>query len=624
MNDENIEVLNKNLEILEGNSLPIIENLSGADYVSFILKYIPSLPGVYRMISKNNEILYVGKAKNLRNRLESYSRPETKTRRIQKMISLIHHIEIVETKTEAEAFLLENDLIKKLKPHFNILLRDDKTYPYLLLSIDEEWPQLIKYRGNKRDGGKFFGPYSSGDALNETLVALQKAFLLRSCSNNVFKNRTRACLLYQIKRCCGPCVGNIDKINYNSLVSDVADFMQGKSIAIQKKLENKMNLASENLNYEEAAVYRDRIRALNKIQQQSKDLDGVDNADVIVAVVEYNLAAVQMLFYRDGRGCGSSIFFPIQTEEQTPSEILAAFIGQFYQKHNVPKEIIINEQLEDKELIETVLHTKITDKCKSSKKRILERAILNANDALKQKKREIAEKNSIFDDFQNLLNLENIQRIEIYDNSHIQGTNAVGAMVVATRDGLDRKSYRKYNIIGENYTPGDDFAMMHEVLTRRFKRGLKENLLPDVVLIDGGEQQLKEALLVLEELSINNVIAVGVAKGVDRNAGKETLYFKDRAPLNLDFDNPVLHFIQRLRDEAHRFVITTHRNKRNKSTLISSLDDIKGIGDKRKKALLEHFGSAVALRSVSAEEISKIPGISLDLAKEILLRLVKR
>lgn len=604
--------------LVEENVFESAKKLTGANYVKSKLPFFPTSPGVYRMISETGKVLYVGKAKNLRNRLDSYAHPERKPVRIQRMIFQIDHIELIETATEAEAFLLENDLIKKLKPYYNILLKDDKTFPHLLLTTKDEWPQLIKHRGGQNIKGEYFGPYASATAVNETLAILQKAFLLRSCADHVFQNRSRPCLLHQIKRCCAPCANKISKEDYQKLVDDVLDFMHGKSSKIQENLMIEMNEASEQLNYEKAAVLRDRIRALNQIQSQSMDLGGIENGDVVAVYQDAGQCSVVVFFYRNGRGCGSYASFPEQTEDQTDGEILKAFLGQFYIHHQVPKEILVNTEFDELELVGQAFRTKISAHGRGAKKRLVDRAVLNAKEALLQKRMQGMVRADLLEQLRQLVGASNpLKRIETYDNSHIQGTNAVGAMIVATPSGFDKKSYRKYNIVGIGYTPGDDFQMMDEVLTRRLKRGLVEGNLPDLILIDGGMIQLQIALNVLDRLQIKSIIAVGVAKGEDRNAGKETLYFKDKLPLNLEFDNPVLHYIQRLRDEAHRFVITTHRAKRNKSTLVSALDEIKGIGGKRKKALLTHFGSVQAIKSVSWEEISKVAGISEVLAKQI-------
>lgn len=600
------------------------QTLKGAAYVAARLPFFPECPGVYRMLNGQGKVLYVGKAKNLRRRLENYAHPERTCMRIQRMISEIKRIEIIETKTEAEAFLLENDLIKKLKPYYNILLKDDKTFPHILITTKDDWPQMLKHRGARTKKGEYFGPFASAQTVNETLAVLQKAFLLRSCTDNVFYHRTRPCLLHQIKRCSAPCAGKISKEEYLSSVKQVCDFMRNKNTQVQEELAAKMERASETLCYEKAAVYRDRIRALNQIQSQSSDLDGIADCDIAAVFTDKGQSCVQMFFYRGGRSCGNYASFLSQTAEQTDGEILQAFIGQFYMTHAVPNEILVSVSLPEQDIVAQALsdkaeHTvRIADNVRANRRRLVERAVMNAKEALLRKRMEGASRADLLERLQELAGLKTpVRRVETYDNSHIQGAHAVGAMVVATPEGFEKKSYRKFNISWDSFTPGDDFGMMREVLTRRFKRGLEENNLPDIILIDGGAIQLKIALEVLKELNVPDVIAIGVAKGEDRNAGKETLHFADKPPLNLEFDNPLLHYIQRLRDEAHRFVISTHRIKRRNDTLVSVLDSIGGIGAKRKKALLRHFGSVKAIKAVGAEEIAKVEGISPTLARRI-------
>ncbi len=598
--------------------------LTGAAYVAAHLRFFPERPGVYRMLDAAGKVLYVGKAKVLRRRLENYAHPERTCMRIQRMISQIDRIEIIETTTEAEAFLLENDLIKRLKPYYNILLKDDKTFPHILITTRDEWPQVMKHRGARTKKGEYFGPFASVLAVNETLAVLQKVFLLRSCTDNVFYHRTRPCLLHQIKRCCAPCAGMIAREDYMRLVDEACAFMRNKSTKVQERLAVQMEQASAEMRYEQAAVLRDRIRALNQIQMQSSDLDGIADCDVAAIYTDKEQSCVQVFFYRGGRSCGNFAAFPAQTSGRTDGEVLQAFLGQFYMTHTPPREILLSTALPDADVVAQAFGAKsgaavkLTDNARGNRKRLVDRALMNAKEALIRRRCEGAARAELLEELRELLHINHpIERVETYDNSHIQGTSAVGAMVVATPDGFDKKSYRKFNISWDTFTPGDDFGMMREVLTRRFKRGLAEHNLPDVVFIDGGEIQLRVALEVLKELNVPDVVAVGVAKGVDRNAGKETLHFADRPPLHLEFDNPLLHYIQRLRDEAHRFAIGTHRIKRRNDTLVSALDGIAGIGAKRKKALLQHFGSVRAIKAVSADEIAKVDGISPTLAKQI-------
>ncbi len=600
------------------------ETLKGAEYVASRLKFFPERPGVYRMLTAQGKVLYVGKAKNLRRRLDAYAHPERRPVRIQRMISQIEHIEIIETKNEAEAFLLENDLIKRLKPYYNILLKDDKTFPHILITTHDEWPQILKHRGARTKKGEYFGPFASVGAVNETLTILEKAFLLRSCTDNVFYHRTRPCLLHQIKRCCAPCADKIDKDSYKALVDEACAFMQNKSTKIQERLAQKMQEASDATDYETAAVYRDRIRALNQVQSQGSELDGIKDCDAVAVYSDKSETCIEVFFFRGGRSCGNYAYFPSSTEGRNDAEILQAFIGQFYMSHDIPHEIITSLPLPDEQIVAQALSEKagrkvsMTSCVRGNKKRLLAMACANAKEALIRRRVEFSARAELLEELRAFIGIPlPLQRIEVYDNSHIQGAHAVGAMIVATPDGFDKKSYRKFNIKALDYTPGDDYGMMREVLTRRFKRGLNENNLPDLILIDGGMNQLNVALEVLKELGVTGVTAVGVAKGEDRNAGKETLYFADREPVNLDFDNPLLHYIQRLRDESHRFVIGSHRIKRTNDTLISVLDEISGIGPKRKRALLQQFGSVKALKEASVDEIANVEGISLLTAKQI-------
>ena len=588
------------------------------------IRVAPESPGVYRMISEYDEVLYVGKAKNIKKRITSYSHIDKLPVRLKQMVAQIARMEFIIVENEARALLVENELIKKFKPRYNILLKDDKTFPHLMIDIQSAYPCLRKYRGQRHDKNKYFGPFASVGAVNSVIDVLQKAFLLRSCTDNVFYHRTRPCLLHQIKRCAAPCAGKIDREEYLSLVREACAFMHNKSTKVQSELAAKMEQASAEMRYEEAAVLRDRIRALNQIQSQSSDLDGISDCDVMAIYTDKEQSCVQVFFYRGGRSCGNYASFPSQTAGQSDGEILQAFIGQFYMTHSLPREILLSAALPEQDVVAQALSeraggsVKLSDKTRANRRRLVDRAVLNAKEALMRKRLEGSARAELLEQLRELLGLENpISRVETYDNSHIQGSHAIGAMVVATPDGFDKKSYRKFNISWDTFTPGDDFGMMREVLTRRFKRGLAENNLPDVILIDGGEIQLRVALDVLKELKVPNVTAVGVAKGVDRNAGKETLHFADRPPLNLEFDNPLLHYIQRLRDEAHRFAIGTHRIKRRNDTLVSALDSIAGIGSKRKKALLHHFGSVRAIKAVSAEEIAKVEGISPTLANQI-------
>ena len=601
-----------------------LQQLTGAAYVREKLKLFPERPGVYRMSDAAKKILYVGKAKNLKKRLENYAFPERCCMRIQKMIAQIDCIEIIETQTEAEAFLLENDLIKRLKPHYNILLKDDKTFPHILITTKDEWPQILKHRGARKRKGAYFGPFASASAVNETLTVLQKAFLLRTCTDNTFRNRTRPCLLYQIKRCSGPCAGLIAKDDYRNLAREAFDFMKNKSDKIQKKLTAEMEDASRLTLYEKAAVLRDRIKALNQIQRQSMDADGIEDCDVFGVSIHEDRTCVQVLFFRAGRNCGSFSYFVNPMPDEAPEDVFYAFIGQFYQTHTIPKEVLTHVPLSNYGEVARALSEKagfsvrIASNVRGARKQLTQRAALNAAESFARWETSFVMRAHLLDELQAFLKLDTpVNRVEAYDNSHIQGTNMVGVMIAANRDGFDKKSYRRFNIDASTITPGDDCAMMREVLTRRFKRGLAENDLPDVVFIDGGKTQLATALDVLESLRITSVTAVGVAKGEDRNAGKETLFFKNRPPVNLEFDNALLHYIQRLRDESHRFAVGSHRIKRKNAFLTSRLDGIEGVGPKKKKALLRAFGSARAVGEASVGELCRVEGISKALAEKI-------
>lgn len=600
-----------------------LQRLSGAAYVREKLALIPNCAGVYRMLSADKKVLYVGKAKNLRKRLENYASPERCCVRIRKMIAQIDSIEIIETATESDAFLLENDLIKRLKPKYNILLKDDKTFPHILMTIKDDYPQILKHRGARKIKGAYFGPFASGTAVNETLTVLQKAFLLRTCTDAVFKNRTRPCLLYQIKRCSAPCAHMISKEDYQALAAQAHAFMKDKSDDVQKRLAREMEEESRRMNYEKAAVLRDRIKALNFIQRQSMDLDGIEDCDVFGIYRENERACVQVLLFRASRNCGSYAYF-VETAGETDEEVFYAFVGQFYQSRLIPKEILTNVPLTDCAAVTQALSqqaqasVRIASNVRGARKKLTERAAFNAKDSFTRWKTAQTMREDLLDELQDFLNLDKpVERVEAYDNSHIQGTSAVGVMIAANRDGFDKKSYRRFNIDSTKVTPGDDYAMMNEVLTRRFKRGLAENNLPDVVFIDGGKNQLAVALNVLDALGVTSVCAVGVAKGEDRNAGRETLFFKDRPPVNLDFDNPLLHYIQRLRDESHRFAVGSHRIKRKNAMLQSSLDDVEGIGAVKKKALLRYFGSVRAVKEASVDELTRVDGINTALAEKI-------
>ncbi len=622
---------------------PEIPVPQGVEVIEQYLKTLPSKPGVYRMLGDGGKVLYVGKAKNLKKRVASYTKPERQSVRIRRMVALTLSMEFVTTHTEAEALLLESNLIKKLAPRYNILLRDDKSFPEILLTSAHDFPRVLKHRGAHKEKGEYFGPFASVWAVNETLTVLQRAFLLRTCTDNIFANRTRPCLLYQIKRCSGPCVeGKIDQGDYNQLVEEARQFLRGKSQDIQKRLAEQMQIASDDMEYEKAAEYRDRIRALTRVQQhQDINSGNVQEADVVALYEKNGLNCIQVFFFRGGRNFGNRAYFPTQAKGEDAPQVLEAFLGQFYAAHRPPREVLLSHSIPNTELVGDALAVRAERKVKLSRPTRGDRAALvahakdNARDALARRSAEHATQEKMLEDMAGLFDLDHPpQRIEVYDNSHVSGTNAVGAMIVAGPEGFRKNAYRKFNIRGasnaeagpDGFEPGDDYAMMREVLTRRFKRALKdveENEgqrgadWPDLLLIDGGRGQLGVALEVLETLEIDGVTVAGVAKGPDRNAGREQIYLPGQAPKQLHERDPVLYFIQRLRDEAHRFAIGTHRGRRSKAQTHSKLDDIPSIGAKRKKALLHHFGSAKAVEEAGLVDLEAVEGISTSIAKQI-------
>ena len=615
----------------------------GVEVVEQHLKTLPAKPGVYRMLGEGGKVLYVGKAKNLKKRVASYTKPERQTIRIRRMVAQTRSMEFVTTHTEAEALLLESNLIKKLAPRYNILLRDDKSFPEILVTSAHEFPRVLKHRGARKVTGEYFGPFASVWAVNETLTVLQRAFLLRTCTDNVFANRTRPCLLFQIKRCSGPCVeGKIDQADYGELVDEARQFLQGKSQDIQKRLAGLMQTASDDMEYEKAAEYRDRIRALTRIQQhQDINPGNVQDADVVALHQKNGLNCVQVFFFRGGRNFGNRAYFPTQAKGEEAPEVLEAFLGQFYAQHRPPREILLSHTIPNTELVADALAVRAERKVKLSRPTRGDRANLvshakdNARDALARRSAEYATQEKMLEDMAGLFDLEHPpSRIEVYDNSHVSGTNAVGAMIVAGPEGFRKNAYRKFNIRGASnteageggYAPGDDFAMMKEVLPRRFKKALKDaeeaggergGDWPDLLLIDGGKGQLGAVLEVLDNLGVEGVTVAGVSKGPDRNAGREQIHLPGQPVKHLHERDPILYFIQRLRDEAHRFAIGTHRAKRSKAQSHSKLDDIPSIGAKRKKALLHHFGSAKAVEEAGLVDLEAVDGISKSIAKQI-------
>jgi excinuclease ABC subunit C len=602
----------------------------GMRVIAEFVHTLPRKPGVYRMIAADGEVLYVGKARSLRNRVAAYTQPTRLENRLMRMVSSTRSMEFVVTDSEAEALLLENNLIKRFRPRFNVLLRDDKSFPYIVIRRDTEWPQLAKHRGTREPQNEYFGPFASATAVNRTLYALQRAFPLRSCSDGVFSTRTRPCLQYQIKRCTAPCVGRIDKPEYGSIVDEVRGFLGGRNREVQQSLSTRMETASADLQFEQAAVLRDRIRALAHIQShQSISLPSIDEADIFAAHAEGGQVCVQVFFLRAGQNLGNRAYFPSHTRDLDEGAVLAAFIGQFYEARTAPKLVLVSHEVAEADLLETALalsaghKVEIRNPKRGDQKDVLDQAVTNAREALARRMAERGTQRQLLEGVARVLGLDSTpERIEVYDNSHIQGSAPIGAMIVAGPDGFVKNSYRKFNIKSEG-AAGDDFAMMREVMSRRFGRALKENPerndehWPDLVLIDGGQGQLEATRQVLSELGLEDIATVGIAKGPDRDAGRERFFVPGRAPFSLEPRDPVLYFLQRLRDEAHRFAIGTHRTRRAGEITRSALDEVPGIGATRKRALLHHFGSARAVGAATLEDIKAVPGISDALARKI-------
>ena len=599
----------------------------GKEVIKKELPLIPKLPGVYRMLNSKNEILYVGKAKNLPNRLKSYLSEKNHIIRTERMLSQTKKIEITTTANESEALLLEANLIKKHKPKFNILLIDDKSFPFIFIGNKEKWPQIKRHRGKKDREGFFFGPFASAGSANWTIKMIQKIFHLRVCDDTVFKNRERPCILYQIKRCSGPCVGYIKEGDYKQTVEDAIEFVSGKSRKIQKNLSNQMEKASEELDFEKAAILRDRIKSLNIIQSSQRVNEAnLIEADVIAGYKESGKTCIQVFFYRSKQNWGNQAFFPKHDPDENISNILNSFIIQFYENKSVPSSIILSEEIKEKILIQKTLSQKenkqisISVAKKGSKLKVITQAIKNAKDSLNRKLYESQNNRELFDEVAKKFNLEtNINLIEVYDNSHIQGTNSVGALIAYGDEGFIKKRYRKFNIkIKKNEQ--DDYGMMKEVLNRRFKRAIqeKDNYLsfPDLVLIDGGKGQYSSARETLNELGLHDLPIVAIAKGKYRNSGNETFFHNGR-DFKFQKNDPTLFFLQRIRDESHRFAISAHRAKRKKGISKSLLDQIEGIGSIRKRALLNHFGSARGVESASLDEIKTVEGVEEKVAKKI-------
>ncbi|MDX3927244.1 MAG: excinuclease ABC subunit UvrC [Shinella sp.] len=627
---------NENVDVPSG--------LSGAELIQALVKRLPNSPGVYRMFNEAGDVLYVGKARSLKKRVTNYAQGRGHSNRITRMIRETTNMEFVTTRTETEALLLEANLIKRLRPRFNVLLRDDKSFPYILVTADTRAPAIFKHRGARSRKGDYFGPFASAGAVGRTINSLQRAFLLRTCTDSVFESRTRPCLLYQIKRCSGPCTGEISDEGYAELVREAKDFLSGRSQNVKAQIAGAMNEAAEELDFERAAVYRDRLAALSHVQShQGINPAGVEEADVFAIHHEGGISCIQVFFFRTGQNWGNRAYFPKADPQLPASEVLGAFLAQFYDDKPCPRQILLSESIEEIDLLAQALSEKSGYKVsilvpqRGEKKDLTDHVAANAREAHGRKLAETASQSRLLEGFAKTFDLPYVpRRIEIYDNSHIMGTNAVGGMVVAGPEGFVKGQYRKFNIKSTEITPGDDFGMMREVMTRRFSRLIKEEGLPDrsadadsgeaadrpfpawpdVILIDGGQGQMTAVRAILDELGItDHLIAIGVAKGADREAGRERFFMAGKPDFSLPPRDPVLYFIQRLRDEAHRFAIGSHRARRKKEMVKSPLDEIAGVGPTRKRALLQHFGTAKAVSRAAINDLMAVDGISESVAR---------
>jgi len=605
---------------------------TGIAAIRNVLKTLPLKPGVYRMHDAKGDVLYVGKARALKNRVGNYVQIDRLANRLRRMVALTRSMTIVTTNSEAEALLLEAQLIKRYRPAYNVLLRDDKSFPFILLRADHKFPRIQKHRGARRHKGQYYGPFASAGSVNQTLNALQKLFLLRSCTDSFFNNRDRPCLLYQIKRCSAPCVGRIDDASYDSLVADAKSFLDGKSSAVQAKLAKEMESAAEALDFERAAMVRDRLRALTFIQgSQAINAEGVCDADIFALAHRNGVMGIQAFFIRGGQNWGHRSFFPAHVAEMSEDEVFTSFLAQFYEDVPPAKSIFLDRQLTEVDLLAQALSERAERKIEISmpqrgdRVRLVKQATRNAEEALDRRLAESTTQGKLLQEVADLFELpEPPRRIEVYDNSHIQGTNALGAMIVAGPEGFIKGQYRKFNIKNPDTAPGDDFAMMREVMARRFGRLMAEEgeqerdeNWPDLVLIDGGKGQMSAVMQIVRELCVEDVAFIGVSKGPDRHAGRETFHFPDGREFTLPVNAPVMFYLQRLRDEAHRFAIGAHRAKRSKAITVSPLDEVPGIGPSRKKALLMHFGTARAVRNASLEDLQKAPGVSAAVAQTV-------
>ena len=606
-------------------------SLTGVNLIQKYVRQLDTSPGVYRMLDAQARVLYVGKARNLKARVSNYARPTGHSSRIARMISETSQMMFLTTKTETEALLLEQNLIKQLKPRYNVLLRDDKSFPNILVTTKHEFPQIKKHRGAKKEKGAYYGPFASAGAVNKSLNQLQRVFQLRNCSDAMFETRTRPCLQYQIKRCSGPCVGRISARDYRASVKDAQRFLSGKSTEIQESLASQMAQASEAMEFERAAALRDRIRAMTQVQtNQGINPRTVSEADVIALHIEGGQACVQMFFIRANQNWGNRDFYPRISADHSHAEVLEAFVGQFYSSKEAPRQLILSHDIENADLVSAALSEAAGHKVeliypqRGEKFELVSGALRNAKESLALRMSETATQAKLLRGIAEAFALDEApKRIEVFDNSHIQGAYAVGAMIVSGPDGFLKNQYRKFNIRGDDLTPGDDFGMMKEVMTRRFTRLIKEDpertseSWPDLLLIDGGAGQVSAVAEILETLGVDDVPMVGVAKGVDRDHGKEEFYIPGRSVFALQRNDPVLYFVQRMRDEAHRFAIGTHRAKRAKAISANPLDDIAGIGASRKRALLAHFGSAKAVSRANLADLKAVDGISAAMAEKI-------
>jgi excinuclease ABC subunit C len=642
-------------QALPDSDVELSEGPAGAGRATIVhyAKLAPSSPGVYRMLDSAGEVLYVGKAKSIKKRFTSYTRPAGHDTRIERVIANTASVEFVTTATETEALLLEANLIKRLRPRFNVLLRDDKSFPYILITGDHWAPQILKHRGARSREGSYFGPFASVWAVNRTITALQRAFLLRSCSDGFFESRTRPCLLYQIKRCSAPCTQEIDFAGYAELVREAKGFLSGKSQAVKEELAGEMEKASTELDFERAAIYRDRLAALSAVQgTQGINPRSVEDADVFAIHQDGGFNCIEVFFFRTGQNWGNRAYFPKADRSLEPGEVLGAFMAQFYDDKPSPGSILLSHDIPERALLAAALGTKAGRKVdisvpqRGEKRELISHAMTNAREALGRKLADTSSQHKLLRGLQQAFNLpREPRRIEVYDNSHIQGSNAVGAMVVAGPEGFQKNQYRKFNIKSD-VAPGDDFGMMREMLERRFKRLITEaprvtsnieltadmpvaqppgapadedaeSPWPDLVLIDGGQGQINAAHETMVVLGLADVPLVGVAKGPDRDAGNETFYFAGRQPIKLPPRDPILYFVQRMRDEAHRFAIGSHRARRSKGIREAGLQEIPGIGPTRKRALLHHFGTLKAIERASVADLSQVPGVNAETAKKI-------